>query len=161
MKTASEQSINALTQILDKLFLEHGITPEQLLTAIVHNKTVSIPISAFSNKLSVLEIVVKYLREKKDMKYSEIARLLNRDDRTIWSTYNNTLKKSKFLDIKPTNTYVPVSIFSSRTSSTLESLVIHLKETLGYSFNKISSLLRKDYQTIYTSYRRGKAKHER
>ena len=159
MKTSTEKSVHALTQILDDLFLKHGITPEQLLTAIVQNKSPVIPLSVFSNKLSVLEIVVKYLREEKHLKYSEIAHLLDRDDRTIWTTYNNGLKKLKSLVVQRTDEYIPVSIFSSRKYSVLESLVLYLKE-LGYSFGKISLLLNKNYQTIYTSYRRGIAKNE-
>ena len=53
-----------------------------------------IPIGIFSNKkLGILEILVKYLKENYLMTYSKIAKLLNRDDRTIWSSYNKTKKK--------------------------------------------------------------------
>jgi len=54
----------------------------------------SIPSSVFQNRnLSVLEAMVVYLKEDKSLKYSEIAKLLNRDDRTIWTVYNRAKKK--------------------------------------------------------------------
>lgn len=44
-------------------------------------------------KLSVLEVLVEYLKDKKELSYHEIAVLLNRDDRTIWTVYNRVKKK--------------------------------------------------------------------
>ncbi len=59
-------------------------------------KKLSIPTSVLRDRsISVLEAIVRYLKEKKGMSYHEIAVLLNRDDRTIWTVYNRTLKKSK------------------------------------------------------------------
>jgi len=55
----------------------------------------SIPISIFSNfKLSVLESIVKYLKETENLSYHNIAVLLKRDDRTIWTIYSRCLKKN-------------------------------------------------------------------
>ena len=122
----------------------------------------NIPLSVFSiKKLSTLEIIVKYFKENLHKKYHEIALILNRNDRTIWSTYHNSIKKFKGPLFVKGPDFVPVSIFSSRKKSVLESLVVYLKDNLGYSYTKISRLLKKDYQTIYTSYRRGKSKHEK
>lgn len=53
-----------------------------------------IPISIFSDrKFSILENTAKYLKEHEELTYHEIAELLNRDDRTIWTLYNRALKK--------------------------------------------------------------------
>jgi len=55
---------------------------------------VDIPSDIFRDRtLSVLEIIVEYLKEKKDLSYHQIAILLNRDDRTIWTVYNRAKKK--------------------------------------------------------------------
>ena len=55
---------------------------------------VLIPSSIFlDRKISVLEAVTEYLKNKKEMSYHEIAVLLNRDDRTIWTCYNRVQKK--------------------------------------------------------------------
>ena len=57
-------------------------------------KEILIPSSIFLDRtLSVLEIMVEYLKEKKGLTYHEIAVFLNRDDRTIWTCYNRALKK--------------------------------------------------------------------
>jgi DNA-binding CsgD family transcriptional regulator len=48
---------------------------------------ISIPLSIFKDKkLSILEALVRFLKNQ-DMNYAEIARLLNRDQRTIWTVY--------------------------------------------------------------------------
>jgi len=57
---------------------------------------ISIPTAIFQDReLSVLEAIAEYLKEKKGMRYSEIAKLLNRDDRTIWTAYNRAKEKRK------------------------------------------------------------------
>lgn len=61
------------------------------------NKTIegySIPLTILSDrKLSVLEHVTAYLKEHHDLSYKEISTLLNRDQRTIWTTYQRSKKK--------------------------------------------------------------------
>lgn len=52
-----------------------------------------LPLALFSQDQSVLETCVVYLKEKMRLNFSEIGRLLNKDPRTIWSTYNRTKKK--------------------------------------------------------------------
>ena len=57
---------------------------------------INIPLSIFDDRrLGVLESLVSYLRDNLSLKNSEIARLLNRDDRTIWTVYNRVQKKIK------------------------------------------------------------------
>ena len=57
---------------------------------------INIPVSIFDDRrLGVLESLVFYLRENLSLKNSEIAKLLNRDDRTIWTVYNRVKKKIK------------------------------------------------------------------
>ncbi len=54
---------------------------------------INLPISIFENKeLTILEAIIIYLKEK-EMKYSEIAELLNRDQRNIWTIYSRAIKK--------------------------------------------------------------------
>lgn len=55
-----------------------------------------IPSSIFKDrKLKVLEILVEWLKDEKNLSYHEIAVLLNRNDRTIWTVYNRAKKKRK------------------------------------------------------------------
>lgn len=68
--------------------------PARLLAHEISNPTNSVPVSIFHNhKLGALESLVLYLKESRQMKYSEIGRLLSRDPRTIWISYSKAKKK--------------------------------------------------------------------
>ncbi len=55
---------------------------------------VNIPSFIFRDRsLAALESVVVYLKDSQGMNYAQIAKLLNRDDRTIWTTYQRAKKK--------------------------------------------------------------------
>lgn len=54
-----------------------------------------IPVSIFDDRrLGVLECLVRYLRDTVKLRNSEIAKLLERDDRTIWTVYNRVKEKT-------------------------------------------------------------------
>ncbi|HLD04640.1 MAG TPA: hypothetical protein VJG90_02875 [Candidatus Nanoarchaeia archaeon] len=54
----------------------------------------SIPTKIFQDRrLAVLESIVLFLKEEQELSFHEIAILLNRDDRTIWTVYNRVKKK--------------------------------------------------------------------
>ena len=56
----------------------------------------SIPVSILQDRnISVLENVVAYLKDTFGLSYHNIAVLLNRDDRTIWTVYQRAKKKKK------------------------------------------------------------------
>ena len=60
------------------------------------NSTFQIPTSIFKDrKVSVLEALVEYLKDKKGLSYHEISILINRDERNIWTVYNRAKKKRK------------------------------------------------------------------
>lgn len=121
-----------------------------------------IQISLFSHrKLGVLEIIVKYLKENLSLKYNRIAQLLNRDQRTIWATYQkaNEKEKDKFT-VNEGKYSVPIIIFSDRKLGPLESLTVYLKDELKLSFHEISNLLNRNYSTIWLSYNNAIRKKE-
>lgn len=62
---------------------------------LVEQTDVFLPTSIFNEKLSILEAVVMHLKDKQQLKYSEIARLLKKNDRTIWTTYKRAQEKCK------------------------------------------------------------------
>ena len=59
-----------------------------------HHFGVPIPIIK-DRGVSVLEAITEYLKEKLGLKYCQIAPLLNRNDRTIWTVYKRAKKKRK------------------------------------------------------------------
>ena len=104
---------------------------------------------------SSLESVVKYLKENLNLKYSEIAKLLNRNDRTIWTTYSNSRKKfSKKFVVRDNKYFIPALIISNRSFSVLGSIVSYLKDNFNLKYSQIALLLCRDQRTIWTVYNR-------
>ena len=124
------------------------------------SKTIQIPIGIFSNKLGILESVVKYLKENLNLRYNEIATYLNRDQRTIWATYSKAVKKNKtLLEIKGIT--IPITVFSNRNIGPLESIVAYLKDKSHLELKEISKLLNREYQTIWISYKNAIKKEDK
>jgi hypothetical protein len=111
-------------------------------------------LSLFSaNNLGILECLVKCLKENFSMNYAKIAGVLNRDDRTIWTSYNNAKSKhKKRFELDEDGFKVPFRIFTSRKQGPLQSLIIFAKEELELSFSEISKILNRNYATIWLSY---------
>ena len=126
---------------------DYSTVKEEISVSYTDFEEDTVPITIFSQKLSSLQAIVKYLHEKKTLSFAQIARLLQRDQRTIWATYNAV--KDKQLEEIPTETLIPVSIFSDRTLSTLETLVFYMLNN-GISLKKTAFLLKKNYQTVWT-----------
>jgi len=107
-------------------------------------------VSVFCSKLGILEAVVKYIKENFDLTYSEIADLLNRDQRTIWNVYNDV--KNYKISIED-SFFIPVSIFSERTLGPLEALTLFLKEK-NFKNAEIAKLIDRDRRNIFTVWKR-------
>ncbi|MBU0894106.1 MAG: DUF2341 domain-containing protein [Nanoarchaeota archaeon] len=61
----------------------------------IKQKVIKMPMQIFQNKkLTILEALVLYLKQKQ-FKYVEIAKLLNRNQRNIWTIYSKAKEKSK------------------------------------------------------------------
>jgi len=114
-------------------------------------REITIPLHVLTNNSS-MSAIVRYLKDQLKLRYVDIAKMLGRDQRTIWSIYKkNHQTHATIIDNKLS---IPISIFSSRKLSTLESIVFYLKNTLDLSHLEISRLLGKNYRTIWTVYKR-------
>ncbi len=69
-----------------------------------HDETdISVPLSIFADRsLSALEALVTHLHTERMLRFCEIAKLLLRDQRTIWATYSNARRKRAKGDAKQT-----------------------------------------------------------
>jgi len=132
--------------------------PSVFYLNIKYDDEIYIPAPLFRNKLSPLQILVKYLRENLSKTNKQIALLLNRDPRTTWVTYNS-VKKKKTLPAYEEGVQIPLSIFRNRKLSILEALV-HFLRNLDMKYSEIARLLNKDQRTIWTVYSRAKNKLE-
>ena len=121
-----------------------------------------IPISIFKHKLSALRTIVKYLKENLNLENQKIAYLLNRDYKTVCSTYNKAKEEMpKGFKIEESQFFIPPSIFTNRKLSVLESLVSYLKETHGLKYKEIAKFLNLNYKTITTVANRASKKRQK
>ena len=110
-----------------------------------------VPISIFTiNGLNPLESIVKYLKENKSLRFSEISKLLERDQRVIWVTYNHVKDKPKISS--KSKTLIPIKIFHYGNLSILESVVKYLKESSNLSLSEIALILKRDPSNIWKVY---------
>lgn len=121
-----------------------------------------LPCSIFDNpSLSALETIVKYLHENKVFTFANIARMLNRDQRAINTTYRVAKKKMLLpLQILDSKYHIPVSVFTDRKFSVLEHIVSFLKKEYSLSYREIGKLLRRNERTVWTTYQRARTKEK-
>jgi DNA-binding transcriptional MerR regulator len=142
-----------------------GFSREQLLELLARlaehlraDKGVHVPVGIFAAKLSPAEALVKYLKEHEQLRYADIARALNRDQRGIWCTYRRAQQKHpQAFAVKPSPHTVPVSLFTERKFSILEHVVRHLRGT-GMPLKDIAGLVNKHPSTIATVHSRVRRK---
>ena len=152
-----DKSFEALRITLEGLKERYGLNLSDIFNLLREKepeRETTIPVSVFSNEeLSALETICKYLKEELRLTYHEIAVLLKRDDRTVWATYNNAVKKrKKALPVFETPYTIPVSLVAERRLSVLEAVVSHLKDNYGLRYNQIGKLLNRDSRNIWTVY---------
>lgn len=133
-----------------------------ILEAKLNVKEEEIPLDIFSNDtLSSLETIVKFLKENRGHNFSQIASLLNRDPRTIWTTYTKAKKKLKqpFKKISSQHN-IPISALQDRSLGVLESICLYLKDSLHFTTQEIALALKRSNKTIWTSYHKAKTKKQ-
>jgi len=140
---------------------EHNFSNDDIIKLVKEDKKeIKIPVSIFNEHMSSLEAVVKYLVEVVGLKNKEIALLLNRNIRTIWTTYKNASRKDhnkiRFRDDEIY--FIPATKFKDRTYSVLEVIVMWLKEKYSLSFEDIAGLIKRDNSTVWTVYSRAMKK---
>jgi hypothetical protein len=115
------------------------------------------PISIFNEKLSPQETVIKFLRENLHYDYNKISELLHKNPGPVGITYRNAAKKMPAsLDIS-SEIFIPLEIFDDH-KTVFESIVLYLVDVKEFSFKKISSLMHRNYRTVWTIYQRAKKK---
>ena len=152
---SKDNKIELISYFVNELKEVHEVGEQEIFA----RKEISTPVGIFTNEiLSSLEAIVKYLKEDLKLKFSKIAKLLNRSSKTIWATYNNAVRKmpSPFGAVSR-DILIPVSALSNRQYSTLESVVGFVKD-LDYSNHEVAMMLRLDDRTIWTVFDRVKKK---
>ena len=146
---------------ISTLKLKNNISYSEFLK-ISKTDEIYIPLSIFDSELSPFETIVIYLRDNLNLRNKDIAKLTNRDERAISMTYRVGLKKSsRKLNDNSFEISFPLSLLKNRKKSILEIICFYLYSEKKLTFNEISSLLKKNYQTIWTVIRRYNEKNEK
>jgi hypothetical protein len=155
-----DASFKILKIVAKDLSERYRISPLEIFNAVNDSSLDGLPAEIFSfRKLSCLEAAVKYLKENKGKKLTEIGQTLNRDSRTAWNTYRNAKRKmAEELAISSSRISIPCSALRDRRYSLLESICSYLKETAMLSNKQIAELLSRDNRTIWTVCNRSKIK---
>ena len=156
------EQLKAVFSQLVQVLKDQGMGPDELLGMYQGEdaKDLSIvPVGIFAGQLSPSEALCKYMRENLALYYKEIADLLKRDERSIWTSCNRAKEKMPGqFDIKDSKVFIPIEIFADRKLSILENLVLYLRENTEETNYGIAKLLNKNPSMIYTIYNRAKAK---
>jgi len=95
---ARKQSKNQLDLgiLLNNIKDKFNLSAADIIELLTQDPTeISLPISIFNNKLGMLESASLYLKDEKGLSFKEIAKILKRDYKTIWTSYNKAKKKLK------------------------------------------------------------------
>ena len=151
------RDIKKIKDIVSKLEKKHGVSSERLFRLL--KGEIIIPVTIFRQEITILEAVVKYLKENLGYNFHEIGSLLARNERNIWHAYAGARKKHPGkLIVKGTDYFIPVSVIANRELSALEAVSIYLKDVYNLTYHEIALLLQRDDRTIWTVCSRAVAK---
>ena len=158
-----KRNLDAVNVFIENISKSHSITFQQVLDLLNKDEN-EIKIPSFilrDGKLGILEAATKFLKEENNLTYHKIAKLLNRDDRVVWVTYNNAVKKKKEkFHVGEPNHWIPISIFSNTSLGPLEAISKYLVEKSKLNFISIAKLLNRDNKSIWACYNRSKHKRK-
>lgn len=151
------KDIEKVKALVAELGKKYGVSSEHVFR-LVKGEAI-IPVSIFRKDLTVLETIVKYLKENLSYSLHEISELIRRDERNVWHIYASARKKvSAKLVAKGTKYFVPVSVFTNKQVSALEALAVYLRDVYRLSYHEIATLLKRDERNVWTVCSRARAK---
>jgi len=90
-----EKPSNDIDRILSSIQQKYILTKEEIDELIKkREKEIILPISIFNEELGMLEAASLYLKDELNLSFKDIAKLLNRDYKTIWTSYKKAKKKT-------------------------------------------------------------------
>jgi len=159
-KARDRNILEIFEEIEENLKKKYDIGIEQLLERKkeAEKKEVEVPLSVFKESMSPAEVLCRYLRENKGLRFCEIAKILNRKENTVWTSYKNAIKKKRQrIDLRDRGIMIPIRILANRKFSILESVVKYLREK-GFRNKEIAGILAKDERVVSVIYMRVKKK---
>ena len=155
----NKESFEKVKKLLNPIADKYNVDLKELIT--ISEQETKIPVSIFNEELSSLESISRYLKDNLNLTYHDIGIMLNRDEKNIWHTYKNSLKKyPKSLKISKSKFLIPTKIFQDKKLSILESIVFYLKQEFDLRYSEIAVLIRRDIRTVWTVYKRAIKKND-
>lgn len=128
------------------------------------SQKIFIPSYIFKDRrLSIFESLIYHLKDERKLIFSEIAKLLKRDPRNVWTVYDRAREKVLLneqlteLD-KENSVLIPIQVFQDRRVAVLEALVEYLKDVRALSYHEIGIILSRNDRTVWTVHMRVKTK---
>ena len=168
-KVSRKKLMESLDCVLGEL-KEDGSFSEEEIGALVlervksqYKKKVVIPLHIFCDKLGALESLTKYMKENLGMRYSEIAAVLVRDERTVWTSYNKAKEKVRRrfgsgFELGDAKLTIPLSEFEKEGLTVLERVVVYLKDKKRKKYSEISKIIDRDQRNVWAIYSKASSK---
>lgn len=158
----SISSRNFLKQVLTTMHQEQNLQLEDILALFQEIKQeITIPLSIFSSKTPPVEALCSYLSNSQKMSYREIAILLGRNEKSIWSIVKKSKQKKPSLknSSKALEKYfLPLSVIQNNSHTLLENIIIYLRTTYKLKNPQIAKLLHKSPNSIAVLAKRAREK---
>ena len=146
----SKEKQQIIRLLINQIKKKYKLNNNEIKELTIIKQQIKIPINIFSKKLGALEAITKYMKENLNMRYKEISKLLNRNERTIWTAYNKSKQKQpNAIKIKQSKIQLSISIFQNKKLTMLEALAIYLKNQ-NLNYKEIGELLDRDQRNIWT-----------
>ena len=94
-RDADKLRVDILLSNIKKRFNLSGEEIIELFKEEKKEEEIIIPVNIFNEKLGMLESISLYLKDELGLSFSQIAKLLKRDYKTIWTSYSKAIKKRK------------------------------------------------------------------
>jgi len=116
-------------------------------------KSYKIPISVFSNKSAPLQSIIRYLKDFKKAKNSEISKAINRSPKTIYSSYVQSKGYDFFVDERD-SIKIPLSELTYSNSTVSENLIYFLKAKENLRTIDLARMLKRSPSCVSQIYKR-------
>ncbi len=155
----ADDDLQQMKLLYAKLKQKYNLTGPDIFRHL-EQQEILIPVTIFNQELSGLEAICKYLRENLRLSNKDIAKSLNRSEKTVWQAYQASRKKYPLpYVLLPTPYTISVHALQRRHLSVLETIVTHLKTSFNLTYHAIAQLLVRDDRTIWTVYHRALKKN--
>ncbi len=151
-----------LKQVLAVMHQEQNLQLEEVVSLYQEvRQEISVPLPVFSSGAPPVEALCGYLSHSKGLSHKEIAQLLGRNEKSIWSIVKKSKQKKTVFknNLKHSEKhFLPLSIIQNHSHTLLENIIIYLRTTYKLKNPQIAKLLHKSPNSIAVLAKRARKK---